>query len=803
MKKTLNVWFIAATLYSLCSTNALADTVPAGASNGNIIPIDSVISQASLQSEGFMTVYRQNGAWLLEVPDSVLGRDILVTITVTRGALRQERTGDMRFGYGGDSVYDKMIRLVKRNNNIDITVPEHAYTGDTTALYKDYLTHLVNPISHTLTIMARSNSSSLIDITQLLNSNDNLFSLAGGANELKLGGPIPEYTKISSVRSFPRNINFTTERSYQLREPAKGEKPISHWEVCSSWLLLPKKPMLPVISDTRVGYFTTAMQGLGGRNDYLDIGTAANHWRLEPREEDLKRYLSGELVEPKQPIIYYIDPATPDFLKPAFIRAVDNWKAAFERAGFKNAIHAELAPTDSTYSQGDVRYPLISYKASPIPNAYGPMVVDPRSGEVITTHIGIYHSVLELVQRWYFVMCSQVDPKARQYPLDRETMCRIVESVVSHEVGHTLGLRHNFLASTAYAADSLRLNDFITRNGLGASIMDYQRFNYIAQPGDNITLENLLPRISEYDKFAIEWAYRYRPGNDIIKLADERRAWTTAQRAADRRLLYIEESTLNDPRIQSEDASADVIQANTYGMKNLQFIMQHLEEWTPTTDEDYYALKKRYHSVLNQYWNYIRHIIRYVGGSYDDNADREESQLNIHTHVSRSKQLEALAWLNQWLIKDQEWLHPAKLMAKTGVDPKQEMQSAADQLGILLLKYSAINTQAPRQDDLIPEDLVSFIYEKVYTEKNRLSRLSIHDCMLQKDLLSSITMNAENFVALQFNIGTRMKLMLEDIKASAMEAAAKATDYLTRCHHQAIVNFVTIWQSESNRGLKE
>ncbi|MBR5350339.1 MAG: zinc-dependent metalloprotease [Prevotella sp.] len=789
-RKTITaIWLLLITT-SVCSQEVQTDVS---------FPIDSFIHRDAVVSKGFLNCYHQNDKYFLEIPDRVLGRDILVTITITKGAWRKERKDDMRFGYGGDSMYDKMIRLTRNDGRIFVTMPEAIYDNKQ-SIHHAYSQSRLSPITKALPVIAQSKNSYLVDITDWLMSDDALFSLNGGASTLKLSGAMPQYTQIQEVKAFPNNINFSSKRSYMLKEPAQGELPVSQWEICSSWLLLPEKPMTPRVFDSRVGYFNFGLLGLSTRNDVFNLGTMAARWRLEPKDEDKERYLRGELVEPKTPIIYYIDPATPKFLQPYFIQAVNNWQKAFERAGFKNAIHAEMAPKDFDYTQGDVRYPLVSYKASAIPNAYGPIIVDPRSGEIITTHIGIYHSVLELIQRWYFTMCSPVDERARQYPMDRDLMGKLAETVLTHEVGHTLGLRHDFMGSTCYPTDSLRSSQFIKKNGLGASIMDYQRFNYIAQPGDQLDPEDLLPRIGEYDMFAIEWGYRWFPDDDIKRQTEKLHQWTTAQRAKDKRYLYIEERTLEDPRIQSEDSSDDDIKANTYGMKNLQYIMQHLEQWTPVNDDDYYVLQKRYHSVLNQYWNYIGHVMKYVGGHYDDNADRNEP-LQTNVHVSKEKQMEALEFLNEWMIKDQTWLHPAALMEKTRVNPTQDMMSAARQLGIVILKYGTLNTQCPRPGDMTPKELIEYVCNKVYTEKNRQSKLSQHDMVLQKEMLTNLTMNAENLVAIQFTTGTLFKQILENVKADALKKAQAESDYLQRNHHQAVANFVTIWQQENNRGL--
>lgn len=766
-------------------------------------PIDSFIRKDAVVKKGFINYYCQDKRHFLEVPDEVIGRDILVMVTISKGAYRKERTQDMRFGYGGDGVFEKMIRLQLANGYIYITQPTPSYLNDTTAINYKYLLNKTAPISHALKMVAQSPTTTLVDVTDMIMDDDALFSLKGAAAELKLGMPQSELTEIKRVEAFPENINFISQRAYTLNEPAKGELNTSLWEVCSSWMLLPEIPMMPKIEDARVGYFTHGLTGLSARNDINYLGAMAAHWRLEPKEEDLQRYLAGEIVEPKKPIIYYIDPATPDYLKPHFIKAVNVWQEAFERAGFKNAIHAEIAPDDSTYNQGDIRYPFISYKASPIPNAYGPHVIDPRSGEIINTHIGIYHSVLDLVQRWYFVMCSPVDKRARKYPLDKEALAEIMETVLTHEVGHTLGLRHNFIGSTAYDADSLRCSDFICRNGLGASIMDYQRFNFIAQPGDRMKPQDLVPHIGEYDKFAIEWAYRYRPNGNLSQQTAELRQWVTDRRAEDPRRLYLVETTLGDCRVLSEDASSDDIKANRYGMKNLQYIMDHIEEWTPVEGKEYFPLRRRYLSVLNQYDNYISHIVKHIASHQDDNCDRNE-HYKVNEHLSKAKQMEALEFLDEYLIKEQRWLFRKPLMERTGVDyDNYGIAFATQQLGITLLKYSALNTQSPQDDDLKPQELFDFLYDKIYAEKNKQPSLSYYDMRLQKDFMASITMNAENLVAIQFSMATLLNDMMRKIKEDAMQKAASSDDFLQKNHHLAIANFVTIWEKENNEGLAE
>lgn len=769
---------------------------------GHPVPdIRDFVQQDAVVSHGFLTSYRQNGHYYMEVPDSVIGRDILVTITISKGAYRKERPDDERFGYGGDSMFNKMIRFTKDGDKLCIVYPDIIFQAPGYTNAKQLFSKLP-PIHSAFPVVSKGEQSSVIDITDLLMSDDELVSLRGGANDLHIGAAQSEFTEVERVDAFPQNINFLTLRSYTLAKPVKGENPNSRWEVSSSWLLLPKTPMTPRIADPRVGYFTYGLPGLSKNPTEYKLGAAAARWRLEPREEDKEKYLRGELVEPKKPIVFYISRTVPDYLRPYFIKAVDNWAAAFEKAGFKNAIHAELAPDDSLYNEGDIRYPLVSYKASPIPNAYGPLVVDPRSGEIITSHIGIYHSVLDLVQRWYFVMCGQVDPRARKYPLDKNIVGKLMETVLTHEVGHTLGLRHNFIASTIYPVDSLRNEAFYSKHGLGGSIMDYQRFNYIPQPTDKVTdYDNLLPRIGDYDRFAIEWGYRWDATGSLGSNTEARRKWVTEKRAKNKWARYIDESTLGDPRVQSEDSGDDDIKADTYGMKNLQYIMSHLEEWTVTPDSDWYPLRRRYLSVQNQYWNYIGHVIRYVAGVMDDNCDDGEKLL-VNEPVSRENQLRALDFLNEYLIKDQKWLWRPELMRKTGVDWSYDLNRAENQLGVTFLKYGSITNQNAEQVQLTPDELFKWVYDKVYDQYPYNHKLSIHERSLQRGFLVDLTSSAENPSTFGTGIGEKLMKMLEKIKDRSLKAMTSAPDDITRAHYRTLVNFITTWQTGDNKALK-
>lgn len=775
---------------------------------GKEVSIAEFIRKDTPKDSGFFNVYVQDGRYYLEIPDDKLQRDILVAVTIVKGAAQKERSRTARFGYGGDSVFDRMIRFTKNRDRIEIVSPQVVYLGDSTGLYDKYYQNLESPAIASFRIEARSENSYLVDITDLFLSDSDLFALKGAKEALKLGGYQQGQSYALDVKAFPENINFRSIRSYgPTGEVKKGEFPSTLWEVGASWYLLPEKPMKQRVFDERVGYFAFSLEGMVKRTDLMDRTMMATRWRLEPKPEDMEKYLRGELVEPVKPIVFYIDRATPEFLVPYFIKAVNVWQGAFEKAGFKNAIYGKLAPTpeeDPDYCEGDIRYPLVSYKASPIPNAYGPMVFDPRSGEIITSHIAIFHSVLELIQRWYFVMCGAVDPRAREYPLSQEVMGELAATVLTHEVGHTLGLRHHFMGSTAYPVDSLRSTAFIRQHGLGTSIMDYQRFNYVAQPGDGLEPQDLLPRIGIYDEFAIEWGYRYFPEAGDLKRDNEKlRAWVDEKRY-DPKMVYIEETTYGDPRVQSEDSGDDVIKANRLGINNLKYIMAHLEEWTDGNDPDYYVLRKRYLSVLNQYQNYVEHVLRYVGGRYSDNPTREE-ELKVNQPVPREKEEEAWAFLEEFVCHEQDWLFVEEIMEKTGVNAEfYEQEEALGKLTKWLLKYSMLHKNRQlNEDGFTVDELLNRLYSVIFETKGQNGKLSQYDQALQRGLLQNLVVNVENPYNLSNGVGVVIQQVIMKIKRYVQIKAEGCEDTLTASHYKTLYNFIALWEKGGNKVLIE
>jgi hypothetical protein len=444
-----------------------------------------------------------------------------------------------------------------------------------------------------------------------------------------------------------------------------------------SMVLLPKVKMEKRAVDDRVGYFSIQQTRYGGDRKKADKEQFITRYKLIPK--DKKAYLRGELVEPVNPIVYYVDPATPQKWRPYIEEGIEDWNKAFEAAGFKNAVIAKDPPTkeeDPEFSPEDVRYSVVRYVANDIPNAQGPNVHDPRTGQILEADILWYHNVMNLLRDWYFVQTAAANPEARHVEFSDETMGRLIRFVSSHEVGHTLGLPHNWGSSYAYPVDSLRSPTFTATHGTAPSIMDYARFNYIAQPGDGV--KDFHPAIGDYDKWAIKWGYTWFP-ESMSK--EERRAklneWTR-ERSEDPIYFYGRQSVSKiDPRSQNEDLGNDAMKASELGIANLKRITSHLIEWTERDGANYDDLEELYNNVVAQWSRYMGHVTKNIGGVYETYKTYNQDG-PVYKFVSEDIQQRAMDFLVDYAFTTPTWILNRDILGRinqsTAVDNMRSTQ---------------------------------------------------------------------------------------------------------------------------------
>ena len=630
---------------------------------GAILAYEKVVTKEMKTDEGLFKVHSLDDTFLFEVPDSLLNREMLMVTRIAKTA--------NGIGFGGGKANTQVLRWERKKKKILLRIVSHSVVADTILpVHEAVVNSNFEPVLFSFPIKAfnKDTTAVVIDATSLFSTDvkplgfPQFYRKRYGVTRID-----KSRSYIDRVSSYPQNIETRHVKTYfASKSPSNGSVGSISIEMSNSMILLPKVPMKRRYFDERVGWFARGQVDYGLDAQRSKTVTYLDRWRLEVKEEDLAKFKAGELVEPKKQIVYYVDRATPEVWREYIKQGIEDWQVAFEAAGFKNAIIAKDPPSkeeDPEWSPEDVRYSVVRYLASPIPNANGPHVSDPRSGEILESDINWYHNVMSLLRNWYFVQTAAINPEAQTIEFKDEVMGRLVRFVSSHEVGHTLGLPHNMGSSSAYPVDSLRSASFTKKFGTAPSIMDYARFNYIAQPEDKGVA--LMPDIGPYDKHAIEWGYRPILDKTAVDEKTILNKWILDR--ADNlmyRFGHQQAGGVVDPSSQTEDLGDDAIKAGSYGIKNLQRILPNIEKWTTKDGENYDEMATMYGQVLSQFNRYMGHVTANIGGVYEyyKTSDQEGA---IYTHVAKSHQKNALNFINKELFSTPTWMIDKNIYAKT------------------------------------------------------------------------------------------------------------------------------------------
>ncbi|MBV3867439.1 zinc-dependent metalloprotease [Phocaeicola coprocola] len=621
---------------------------------------EKIASESNLVSRGMFNVYAQDGKYYFEIPVSLLQRDMLVVNKLQRVPFELNDAGVNR----GTNYETQMIRFEWNKEEKKIRVRQSRplpESPENDAITRSVRDNFISPLIADFKLEACNTDSTavIIQINDIYDGSET--SINNVFDNINLGtSAIKDLSRIMSIKAFPNNIVATSELTTKVREGMSAVNVTV--EVSSSLVLLPEKPMMGRLDDPKVGYFTKDLLYFSDSQQKTEEKKYITRWRLEPKPEDREAYLRGELVEPEKPIVFYIENSTPYRWRKYIKQGIEDWQVAFERAGFKNAIIAKELPDSIAANADDINYSVVTYAASSKANAMGPSILDPRSGEILEADIMWWHNVISMVQEWITVQTGAIDPKARGTKLPDEMMGDAIRFVACHEVGHSLGLRHNMMGSWTFPTDSLRSKSFTDKmNSTASSIMDYARYNYVAQPGDGVTAVS--PHIGPYDIFAIEYGYRWyglptpEAEKDVLYdfLNEHNGRLYKYSEAQDPRSAV-------DPRAQNEDLGDDPVRSSELGIANLKRIVPEIIKWTTTGEkgQTYEEASRLYYAVITQWNNYLYHVMANIGGIYIENTTVGDG-VKTYTYVEKEKQEASLDFLLNEVLCYPRWLFDTEI----------------------------------------------------------------------------------------------------------------------------------------------
>ncbi|WP_288954760.1 zinc-dependent metalloprotease [uncultured Polaribacter sp.] len=752
------------------------------------------VTKNTKTDEGLFKVHYLKDKYIYEIHKSYLGKEMLL---VTR--LKDIPSG-LGGGYvnAGSKINTQVVVWEHFKNKILLKVKSYnAVANDSLPIFKSVKSNNLEPIIYSFDVKTQNTDSTavLVDVTKFFSSD--VKAISGLPSYFRRNYKVRRLDAsrsfINTIKSYPKNIEVVQDFTFDADAPPSNQSTNTiTMRINQSMILLPEQPMMPRIYDKRVGYFSVGNVDYSSEALKADDKRYIRRWRLEPK--NMEAYKRGELVEPKKPIVYYLDPATPKKLRKFIKQGVDDWAKVFETAGFKNAIMAKMPPTkeeDPEFSMEDIRYSSIRYVASTTRNAMGPSVSDPRSGEIIESDIIWYHNHLRSYRNRYLLETGAANPSARTLDTPAEEIGEMMRMVISHEIGHALGLPHNMAASYAYPVDSLRSGSFTQKYGIAATIMDYARYNYVAQPGDkNI---RFVRQLGPYDHYAINWGYRVIPNSNTpegeVKTLNK---WIEDKAGNPIYKFGFQRRGGFDPESQTEDIGNDHVKASSYGLKNLKIVAKNLPNWTSNQTNNYEDLSELYGEMMSVWSRYVGHVVSNVGGVFEYNKKPSQTGA-VYIPMSKNKQKESIAWLHKNAFETQNWLLNKNILNKIDEAGYSDFMLRYQNRFLSQLINTnkikrMIDTETLNEKSYTAFEMMRDLRRGIFSEVNITKNLDVNRRNLQKAFIDRIGSLLEDKSAKNSDIISIVKGELSTLRYLVNNASKRGVDTITKYHYKDIVS---------------